>query len=231
MNQDWNQQTVVAEYAKAGKDQNKNWYENAVNIPSIMRLLPNKRVSVLDFGCGPGDFTSQLAEKFETVGADSSEGMLAIARQQNPDINFIQWNGDSSYPEPNRTFDAIVTKLTLEFIENLPRLVKRFRSLVDGDGLMVVSVQHPLLAIFSHPDDDIPYWEMRKFEVQIGTTNNSVTKIHRSLQQYVEPFLQHGFSLTKIDEPEISKLLAEKFPVRPIDFKVPKRLNLQFSAV
>lgn len=230
MTRDWDLQSVIAGYAHFSRDTSNNWYENEVNIPSIMRLLPDKRLSILDFGCGLGDFTAQLAEKFDVVGADSSEGMLREARLQYPDRRFVYWDGQSPYPEPKQAFDAIVTKLTLEFIDDLPGLVERFRLLVDADGLVVVSVQHPLLAIFSHPEDDIRYWAMQQFKVRIGTGNNSVTKIHRNLQQYVGPFLQNGLSLTKIDEPEIPKQLAEKYPVKPIDLKVPKRLNLQFRA-
>ncbi len=231
MNRDWDHQPVVTQYAQAGRDTQKNWYENEVNSLSIMRLLPDNRVSVLDFGCGPGEFTAKLTEKFDTVGADSSGSMLEIARRQYPDLNLIQWDGRSPYPVADAAFDSIVTKLTLEFIEDLPGLAKRLRLLLKTGGLMVISVQHPLLAIFSHPDDDIPYWEMRRFEVRIGTTYSNVTKIHRNLQQYTSPFLQNGFSLTKIDEPEIPKQLAEKYPVKSIDFKVPKRLNVQFKAI
>ncbi len=222
----WNDQTVVDAYS--AEDASKSWYEERINIPSIMSLLPGKRVKVLDFGCGPGDFTSQLAKHFDVVGADNSELMLRKAREKYKNLTFVAWDGLTDLPKSYQPFDTIVTKLTLEFIEDLSSLAKcLFDSLVPK-GSLVISVQHPLLAIAMHPEKKIPYWGTPKFDVQIGTTGTTVTKIHRNLNDYIEPFISCGFKLEKIIEPQISDDVANTYNAREIDLKFPKRLNIRF---
>jgi trans-aconitate methyltransferase len=224
----WNDQTVVATYSNSADDTAKSWYEEEVNTPSILALLPNERVRVLDFGCGPGNFTSRLAERYDVMGADSSELMVQRAQEKYSDIAFMVWDGLSALPGAQEPFAAIVTKLTLEFIEDLPGTAKHlFESLAPG-GLLVVSAQHPLLAIAMHPEENIPYWGTPEFDVQIGTTGTTVTKIHRNLDDYTEPFIACGFRLDKIVEPQISDAIAKAHAARPIDLKFPKRLNIQF---
>ena len=57
--------------------------------------------SILDLGCGPGNSTKVLIDKFPTakiIGADNSDEMLEKARGLYPDIEFINFdaNGDLS---------------------------------------------------------------------------------------------------------------------------------------
>jgi SAM-dependent methyltransferase len=224
----WNDQDVVTSYSGAADDATKSWYEDKVNIPAIMQLLPKKGARILDFGCGPGNFTARLAEVCTVTGADASPAMVAQARQKYPDIPFFVWDSLGPLPHPHQLFDAIATKLTLEFIEDLPGVAKNLYHTVVSGGLLVVSVQHPLLAISMHPEEEIPYWGTPRFDVQIGTTGTTVTKIHRNLGEYIDPFIQAGFRLLKIDEPRIPQDIATAHAARPIDLKFPKRLNLQF---
>lgn len=224
----WNDQNVVTNYSDSVDDTNKGWYEDAVNIPSILALLPTGGGDVLDFGCGPGNLTAILAKQFNATGADSSPLMVEKARQKYPDLNFLVWDGMERFPVAGRSFDAVVTKLTLEFVEDIPRVARQLFDTLKPGGWLVVSVQHPLLAIAMHPEDIIPYWGTPSFDVEIGTTGNTVRKIHRNLHDYTAPFIARGFSLAEITEPQISADIAEQHAARPIDLKFPKRLNMQF---
>ena len=63
------------------------------------RLLSVSPESILDLGCGPGNSTKVLKDKFpnaKIIGADNSNEMLAKARELYPDIEFINLdaNGD-----------------------------------------------------------------------------------------------------------------------------------------
>jgi SAM-dependent methyltransferase len=224
----WNDQNVVDNYSDSADDASKSWYEEEVNIPAILTMLPSERVRVLDFGCGPGNFTARLAEHFDVVGADSSELMVQRAQDKYPGITFFPWSAPTDLPDGQELFDVIVTKLTLEFVEDLPSAAKYLAGALTPSGTLVASVQHPLLAIVMHPDDDISYWGLPKFEVQIGTTGTTITKIHRNLDDYTAPFLRNGFDLVRIVEPQIPDDVAKAHPLRPIDLAVPKRLIIQF---
>jgi trans-aconitate methyltransferase len=218
----WNDQSIVDNYSDSADNTSKSWYEEDVNVPSILTMLPSQRVRVLDFGCGPGNFTARLAERFDMVGADASEPMIRKAQQKYPDITFLQWDALTELPAGQEPFEAIVSKLTLEFVEDLSGVAEHLFSALKPGGLVVLSVQHPLLAIAMHPEDTIPYWGSPKFEVQIGTIGTTVTKIHRNLDDYTEPFLRKGFSLVKITEPQIPADIAAAHAARPIDLRFPK---------
>lgn len=86
--------------------------------------------SAIDLGCGPGNSTEVLAERFSDAritGLDSSEDMLADARQRLPDLTFEladigDWN-------PAQTYDVILANASLQWVPDhavlYPRLVKR----------------------------------------------------------------------------------------------------------
>src|SRR5690242_3693183 len=100
----WNDQSVVDSYSDSADDRDKSWYEDKVTIPSILALLPKERVRVLDFGCGPGNFTAKLAEQFDAAGADSSQLMVRRAQEKHPGVSFFAWDGSEKLPDKHGTF-------------------------------------------------------------------------------------------------------------------------------
>ena len=59
---------------------------------------------VVDLGCGPGDLTARLAERWpdaQVVGVDSSPSMLAEARRDHPEITWVEADL-AAYAPPRR---------------------------------------------------------------------------------------------------------------------------------
>jgi trans-aconitate methyltransferase len=225
---DWNSPNIVNEYTRSSNDPSKHWYENEVNTPAILKLLGSERQRVLDFGCGPGKLTAQLSADFEAAGADSSELMIQQAQHDYPGIDFFVWDGLQPLPDSIAAFDAVVSKLTLEFIPDLSQLAANLHSALVKGGNLIVSVAHPMLVAHHNPTD--PYWQESTSQIQIGTTGVVVAKVQRSLQDYINPFLEAGFSLARLDEPAIPPAVAEQYGAKPADLQIPKRLNIKFTA-
>ena len=64
--------------------------------------------SIYDLGCGPGNITRLLAERWpgaRVVGVDSSADMLAKARQEAPGVAFEQ--ADIAHANPRRQLEAV----------------------------------------------------------------------------------------------------------------------------
>ena len=84
---DWN----AAQYSKFKK-------ERTIPAVDLANAINHKNVrSVLDIGCGIGNSTAVLAKKFpnaKIVGADNSDDMLADARKNNPNIEFIKLDAE-----------------------------------------------------------------------------------------------------------------------------------------
>lgn len=94
------------------------------------RIAADAPRTVVDLGCGPGQLTATLAERWPSArvtGIDSSAQMLASARQYaGPQLEFVQQDiGDFTPAEP---VDVIVSNAALQWVDRhrqlLPRLVE-----------------------------------------------------------------------------------------------------------
>lgn len=79
--------------------------------PMIMELLGEKRVAakVLDLGCGSGLLSRWLVNRgWDVAGVDFSEELIAIAKQENPAIEFSVADVRST-PYSDGAFDVCCT--------------------------------------------------------------------------------------------------------------------------
>jgi 2-polyprenyl-6-hydroxyphenyl methylase/3-demethylubiquinone-9 3-methyltransferase len=114
-------------------------------LPSLLRNLREAGAAkVLDLGCGNGALTHALAEEgFDLTGTDSSETGLAIARQNHPDVDFLQGDVNSSLPDVLLgQFDSVIA---VEVVEHLllPRsLFQRAREALRPRGTLIVTTPY-----------------------------------------------------------------------------------------
>lgn len=226
MSDSWKDPQFAQTYMVNASDVDANWYEHSVNLASFWSLLPDGVKMILDFGCGSGEFTTQLKDKgYEVDGCDGSPAMIELAEKHYKGIDFFVWDGMIACPKP-KLYDAIMSKLTLHFIENLGELALNLNSILRPNGNLLISVPHPISTI---PKADGAYLEHMHYDTQIGTYGMHITMIHRSVQDYINPFLDGGFVLTGIVEPSIPLPIIEKYKVKKEYAEVPRRLNLRFQ--
>lgn len=222
---DWNNHELVRDYKVSAANPEVNWYEYEVNAPALVEMLPDAQGAVLDFGCGPGDITAMLADKFqEVVGCDSSKAMVDVARADYPGINFFQWDGQSSL-DTEREYDLVFSKLAIHYVKDLGGLAINLAKIMAERGQLIFSVPHPM-----RTKDKIrgPYGVQQSYDTEIGTYGIRVTMIHRSIQAYIEAFTKEGFRLTDLREPVIPAEIAKRRELSFEDAAVPKRLNVKF---
>lgn len=224
MKNEWDNPTLVKEYADKLQNQ-RDWYEYEVNMPSLLSLIPRKTKSILDFGSGPGQFTAILGKSYKIEGADRSPAMIALASKAYPDIAFHQWDGQSPFPG-NQKFDAIFSKLTIHFLQDLYKFAGLSHQILNRHGNVVLSVQHPLRVTAKVGGN---YRATRTYEGGSSKYGLRYHMIHRSFEEYIRPFLEHSFVLTGIVEPQPSKKLAQEHKLSEEDLCLPKRLNLRFE--
>lgn len=100
-------------------------------VRDLVAALPARDVQVaIDLGCGPGNSTEVLADRFPQArvsGLDSSEDMLAAARERLPGTHFELADIDSW--NPVESFDVILANASLQWLPDhatlYPRLVSR----------------------------------------------------------------------------------------------------------
>lgn len=83
----------------------------------LLNLLDaTEGMTCLDLGCGNGALTRQLADlKLEVVGMDDSADMLAVARENHPELTFVR--GDATAFSPATAVDIIFSNAVLHWID------------------------------------------------------------------------------------------------------------------
>jgi SAM-dependent methyltransferase len=222
----WQDPEFAKQYATAAGDRNRGWHEFEVNLPSLAGLIPKGTDRLLDFGCGPGDMTALLTQYSKSVeGCDNSQAMIDIAHKKYPQIPFFLWDFHNKLPAGHKPFDAVISKLTLHFIEDLDLFAAAIRKILTPSGYLIFSVPHPAYTAKQVAD----YWEQAEYRMQISKYGMYDTMIHRSLEVYMSPFLKQGFALTGLAEPKAKKATIKAHGADPSEFILPKRLNLRFQ--
>ena len=113
-------------------------YTDSDQIIPFSQLLPPHAL-ILDAGCGTGRDTSLLkGHGFVPVGLDLSIGMLTLARQKYPGIEFIEGNL-LHLPFEASTFDGVwahASLLHLKDAATVIRAIKEFNRVLKKDGIL-----------------------------------------------------------------------------------------------
>ena len=97
--------------------------------------------SILDLGCGPGNSTKVLIDKFPTakiIGADNSDEMLEKARGLYPDIEFINFDANGDLHEINEKFDMVFSNACIQWLPNHKKL-RRYNNLTTEEYYDILS--------------------------------------------------------------------------------------------
>ncbi|WP_182085131.1 trans-aconitate 2-methyltransferase [Aureimonas sp. ME7] len=96
---------------------------------------------IADLGCGPGNSTMLLAERFpqaEIIGFDTSEAMLEAGRRRLPNVRFAQ--ADIETWAPDAPFDLVYSNAALQWVKNHEALIPRLFRTVRPGGLLAAQM-------------------------------------------------------------------------------------------
>src|SRR4051812_44494980 len=107
---------------------------------------------VVDLGCGPGNSTELLIERFpdaEVIGVDSSPDMLRQARARLPRCLFVE--GDLSTWLPEQRTDLLFGNAVFHWVPDHPQVLARLLRSLPPDGVLAVQMpdntNEPALAL------------------------------------------------------------------------------------
>jgi len=126
-------------------------YEN-LHVPALFeqwccRMLDAAEVKpgnkVLDVACGTGVLARAAAGRVgpagHAVGVDPGKGMLAVAQELAPDVEWREGVAEA-LPYPENSFDAVVSQFGLMFFSNRPRALGEMIRVLKPGGRLVVAV-------------------------------------------------------------------------------------------
>lgn len=107
----------------------------------LARVPTDAPATVVDLGCGPGNSTRLLADRWPSasvVGIDSSPEMCERARSDHPDLSFVE--GDIVDWEPDTSIDVVYSNAALQWIPEHLSLLPRLLGFVTSGGSLAIQV-------------------------------------------------------------------------------------------
>lgn len=128
---EWN----AKQYAKFLKERT----QPAIDLANRINL--SNPSEILDIGCGPGNSTRVLYDKFpkaHITGADNSENMLEQAKVNNPELDFILFDANTDFPRLGQKFDVVFSNACIQWIPNHKELIPKMMSILKDGGILAV---------------------------------------------------------------------------------------------
>jgi trans-aconitate 2-methyltransferase len=110
-------------------------------IDLLTRVALDAPSRIVDLGCGPGNSTRLLRERWpdaRITGLDSSPAMLAAAGSADPGIDFVL--GDIALWQPDAPVDLIYSNAALQWVGDHARLLPRLLACVAPGGALAVQM-------------------------------------------------------------------------------------------
>ncbi len=148
----------------------------------------NSAMTVIDFGCGSGLMTLQLANQVKSVVAmDTSQGMLDVlttnlkeAGIDNVTTRYLSRDGVPPAVEP---VDLIVSNMVFHHIPDIPATLKRLESWLNPGGWLAISDLEPEDGRFHGPEAGEVHHGLDPQELKItlqklGLTVKSLNRVY-----------------------------------------------------
>lgn len=128
-----------AKYLKFGDERT----QPAIDLVNRINFQNPKKI--LDIGCGPGNSSAVLAQRYpdaDVLGIDNSPAMIEAARVQHPGIRFMQCDASRDLHLLDRNFDIVFSNACIQWIPDHHTLLKNMMYLLKPGG--VIAIQIPM---------------------------------------------------------------------------------------
>lgn len=107
---------------------------------ALRQLQLNEDHLLLDAGCGSGMFTAMAAnEGAEVIGIDAAPGLLEVARQRNPNNNFLEEDLEA-LPFENNSFDVVAAFNSLQYAGSFENALAEATRVLKPGGRIVIGI-------------------------------------------------------------------------------------------
>ena len=148
--------------------------------------------NILDIGCGTGNYTKILLDKFPKAAikaVDISAKMTEIAKQKLGDknINFIVQDAENMLLKER--FDLITSNAAFQWFENLNSSILNYKIMLDKNGVILFSIFGPLT-----------FYELNESLKKINKDNSRIPSCNFIKQGELSRILKRFFKKSKIEE-------------------------------
>jgi len=128
--------------ARRSNKSTKKFEHNYSKTAEIAKKYLNKSDVVLDFACGSGSITCEIADHVEEIHAiDSSLGMIELAKRRGTELGIENLNFTQSTifndGFKKESFDAILAFNILHLVEDQEKVIQKINELLKPGGLFI----------------------------------------------------------------------------------------------
>ena len=179
--------------------------------PALMHELGDVTgLRILDLGCGDAAIAAGLLDAGATHyhGIDSSPVMVGVAQSRlGGRAAQIEQAPIGSFTAPPDSFDLIISRLALHYVENMDSVLQACAACVTPGGRLIITVLHPVLTSAvqdQQSGEPRTSWTVDDYfrpgprtRSWLGST---VTWQHRTVEAYVRAVHSAGFAVTSLRE-------------------------------
>ena len=113
-------------------------------IDLVMRISHDNPKNILDIGCGPGNSTGILYDRWENAritGLDSSPAMLEKARKSNDDIDWVLGDASADLGHLGQ-FDIIFSNAAFQWIPDNDILINKLFNMLNPEGVLAAQIPY-----------------------------------------------------------------------------------------
>lgn len=96
---------------------------------------------IIDIGCGPGNSTNVLKQRYPNayiLGVDLSENMIARARADYPELDFMHFDAANDFDKLDEKFDIVFSNACIQWIPNHKKLLGNMMNILNTGGIMAI---------------------------------------------------------------------------------------------
>jgi len=212
----------------------RNWAEFArtagrdvahedINLPALLRLLPEPAGLTLDLGCGEGRTGRVLQSRgYRVAGVDAAPTMVWLAAgHETPEPAVLA--DAAALPFRDGAFGLVVAYMSLHDMDRMPEAVAEAARVLDHGGRLVMAIPHPVNSAgsFQARDVDAPFtiagsyldpgpadWVLDRSGVRLTFHSE-----HRPLESYSRALESAGLLIEAIREPRAPDGRWQRIPL------------------
>ncbi len=188
--------TIAKKYSELVVENNQD------SITAYFRCLdiPMNGKSVLDLGCGDGYDLSRIKLKGALIcGIDSSQEMIEIAQQKNPEGN-IKIGYFDNIPFADHSFDVVISKWSFQQSMDIDSIYREIARVIKANGQLVYLSAHPIRQFIDKKRTGKDYFKKEIVEAVFFDGQLREKSPSHTMNEYLSPTFFKFFILESYEE-------------------------------
>jgi ubiquinone/menaquinone biosynthesis C-methylase UbiE len=162
--------------------------------------LPLEGKRVLDLGCGDGYDLSQIKLKGAVIcGIDSSEEMVKLAQQKNPE-GIVKTGCFEKIPFQDHSFDIVISKWAFQTSPNIDPIYHEIARVMKPNGELIYLASHPIRQFMEKKRKGKDYFKKEIVESVFFDGQVTAKEPSHTLNEYLSPTFFNYFTLEAYEE-------------------------------